>query len=110
MVGSVEEKVLADRQGAVEVVPLGNDRQAGSRPDRISDDIDAADAAGSTGGTDQRREDSNSGRLARSVGTEQAEDLPVPDVKRHSVDGIDGHPGVGLHDLDHADGMPIGRA
>src|SRR5205814_6148188 len=75
VVGGVEDQVVANRQGPVEVVALGNDRQVPARLDRISHDVDAADARAPARRANARRQDADRRGLAGAVRAEQSERL-----------------------------------
>src|SRR5579875_900018 len=70
--------------------PLDEGADPGQRPGRTCRHVLAEEAPPAVGRADQPEEDADGGRLARSVGAEEAEDAALGDVESDPVDG--GHP------------------
>src|SRR5437867_449046 len=87
--GGEELEVLASRQSPVERSLVAHDDADASLDClRLALDVDPQDAGNAGAGEDQRGEDLDEGRLARSVRTEKAEELPRRDRDRDSVQGL----------------------
>ena len=79
--------MLHDREVLEEMRLVTNERDPALGFDRLAGDVVAADENGSARWTVDAGDASQRGRLARSVGTDEADDLPWRDVERQAVDG-----------------------
>jgi hypothetical protein len=86
---AVEVEVLPDVQRPVERVRLRDDTEHLLRGDRVLHHVDAGDERASFRRDDAGREHPGGGRLARTVGTEEPEDLAGVHRQVELVDGLD---------------------
>ena len=103
VVGGVEDEVVADRQGAVEVAPLRHDGNLLPGSHRIPHDVDPAHQRPPAGRPYARRQHPHRRRLPRSVRAEQAEHLPRRHTERDAVDGVHGSLRIPLDEVDDLD-------
>ena len=88
-VAAVKKEILKDAEGAVEGVVLRHHADIAPRQRGLGDHVGAGDAHLAGGREGPGGTDADGGRLARAVGAEQAEDLPLADEEVDAVDGDD---------------------
>ena len=79
-------QVLQAGQPGVHRVELPDQPDASLRVGRVAHDVEAADAATTGGGSQQRGEHAEGGRLPRAVRAEQRMDVPGGNAQVHCVD------------------------
>ena len=85
---AVQFHVLVGRQLAVETRVLKDDAECAAGFDLFRDRIHAVEAHRPAGRPLQRREHLDGRRLARTVGSQERENLTRGDVERHAVNGF----------------------
>jgi hypothetical protein len=93
--------MLHDGEVLEEMRFIANERDAALGFDRLGGDVVAADEDGSARGTVDAGDASQRGRLARAIGTDEADDLPRRDVERQAVDRAGGS--VGFREVAETD-------
>lgn len=99
--------IVAYRKKQLRSAFLNDDGNAPPHVEALARDIEAHDARGSAGRGHQRRKHSQRRRLACTVGTEEAKDLPRPNFEAQTVDSADlgvAATAKGLHQVAHVDG------
>src|SRR5262249_2059167 len=74
----------------VEAQLAGQVRDEAADRDAIVPAVVSVDGGAAGGGAEEAQEQPQSGRLARAVGPEQAEDLAAVDPQRQAVEGAEG--------------------
>ena len=87
---------------------LRDDREQAASAHRIDRHVDARDHRPAAGRAHPRGQHADRRRLARAVGSEQAEHLARGDRERDPVDGVDRRLGVALDELGDLDGGVLG--
>ena len=108
VVGGVEDEVVPDRDGAVEVALLRHDGELRPRPHRIADHVHPADAGRPGSGPDASRQHPDSRRLSGPVGAEQAEHLAGGGGEGHAVDRVHGRLRIPLDEVANLDREAFG--
>ncbi len=88
VVRRVEDEVVADRDGAVEVALLRHDGELHARPHRVAHNVDAAEPGYACSRPHAGRQHPDRRRLPRSIRPEQPEDLTRGNAEGHAVDGV----------------------
>ncbi len=87
--GGEEMQILADREVFVEAEVIGHIADLAADGGRITADFDAVDFHPAEQRHLQRRQHANRGRLAGSVGADEAEHFSLGNRKRNPADGLD---------------------
>src|ERR1700730_19256505 len=85
--GGVEVEILANRELVVDAEEVGHVAEPAVNTLRFPAHVGAVDEGAAGGRLEKCGEDSQSGRLARAVGSDEAEDLSLRDAERDVVEG-----------------------
>ena len=105
LVGHGEEvEEFPDFHAVVDAEVVGHEADHAADGHRVGGDRVAADAALARGRPQQRGQEADGRALARAVGADEAEDLPLADGEAQVVDGHE--IAVPLGEVDHLDHAP----